>query len=237
MSHSVFTFKQFNVRQDLCPMKINTDAVLIGAWANPEKAKSILEIGTGSGIIALMLAQRSLANIDAIDIDDSACKQAEDNFLQSKWAKRLNVFHAPLQDFSPENKYDLIISNPPYFPCPQTHAEKEGSQARFTHKLSFDDLAEHVVRLLSSNGSFYVVFPVHEGAFFTNEAEKRKLFLTDYVWIKTTIRKKFPKRILMHFKFSKTPLQAKDKILVIQNENNKYTKEYKTLTKDYYIHF
>ncbi|MFI5164605.1 MAG: tRNA1(Val) (adenine(37)-N6)-methyltransferase [Bacteroidia bacterium] len=235
MSKPAFRLKEFTIRQDKCPMKINTDSVLLGAWANPEKAKSILDIGTGTGIIALMLAQRSAAAIDAIDISRDACAQAEENFSESKWSKRLKVHNTSLQDFSSRKKYDLIISNPPYFTLPPTHKEKEGAQARYTHKLSFADLADGVIRLLSPRGTFFVILPIHEGSYFTNEAEKRKLFLTNYVWVKTTSRKKFPKRILMQFEFSKKNI-SDDVILVIQN-NNKYTEEYKQLTKDYYPAF
>lgn len=235
MSQTTFAFKEFVVRQDKCTMKISTDSVLIGAWADPSKAKRILDVGTGTGVIALMLAQRSKAKIDAIDIDSNACVQALINFSKSNWAERLFTHHSSLQEFASQEKYDIIVSNPPFFPCPSSHKEKEGSQARFTHKLSFGDLAENVIRLLSPKGSLYVILPVHEGAYFTNEAEKRNLFLTNYVWVKTTDRKKFPKRILMKFEFVKRNI-ADDKLLVIQSNNN-YTEEYKKLTKDYYVHF
>jgi tRNA1Val (adenine37-N6)-methyltransferase len=235
MSNSTFVFKHFTVKQDKSAMKISTDSVLIGAWANPQKAKSILDIGTGTGIISLMLAQRSDATIHAIDIDEKSCVQAKDNFSKSKWKKRLSVYQTALQEFSASSPYDIIVSNPPYFPLPVSHKEKEGAQAKYTHMLSFADLVNSVVRLLSPKGCFYVIFPIHEGAFFTNEAEKRKLFLTDYVWVKTTTRKKFPKRILMKFEFTEKPIDD-DKVLVIQ-EDNGYTDEYKALTKEYYMKF
>ena len=235
MSKTIFAFKEFAVRQDKCPMKISTDSVLIGAWPKVEKAKTILDVGTGTGVIALMLAQRSNAEVDAIDIDDKAHLQAKENFAESKWKHRMKAHHSSLQDFSAKKKYDIIVSNPPFFPCPSTHKEKEGAHAKYTHKLSFTDLAGNVIRLLSSKGSFYVIFPIHEGAFFTNEAEKKNLFLTNYTWVKTTSRKKFPKRILMKFEFSKKNIED-DKLLVIQSDNN-YTEEYKTLTSEYYLHF
>ncbi|MBI3500206.1 MAG: methyltransferase [Bacteroidetes bacterium] len=235
MPKTTFAFKEFVVRQDKCPMKISTDSVLIGAWVDSGKAKKILDIGTGTGVISLMLAQRSSAQIDAIDIDANSCKQAEINFSQSKWKERLQAHHSSLQEFFPKEKYDIIVSNPPYFPCPLSHEKKEGAQARFRHKLSFVELAENVLRLLASKGSFYVIFPVHEGAYFTNEAEKRNLFLTNYMWVKTTSRKKFPKRILMRFEFFKKEIQD-DNLLVIQSENN-FTSDYKQLTKEFYLHF
>lgn len=216
-------------------MKISTDSVLIGAWADAKKAKAILDIGTGTGIIALMLAQRSSAKIDAIDICKDACSQAKENFSQSKWNKRLNVHHTSVQNFFPLKIYDVIVSNPPFFSCPLSHKEKDGAQARFTHKLSFTELADDVIRLLAPKGSFYVILPIKEGAHFTNEAEKRKLYLTQYTWVKTTSRKKFPKRILMQFEFFRQPIQE-DNLLVIQSDN-RYTDEYKELTKEYYMKF
>lgn len=235
MPKSTFAFKEFVVRQDKCSMKISTDSVLIGAWADATKAKTILDIGTGTGIIALMLAQRSAAKIAAIDIDDKSCLQATENFERSKWKSRLKVHHTPLQNFYPLQLYDVIVSNPPFFPCPLSHKGKEDAQARYTHKLSFEELADNVVRLLSPKGSFYVILPVHEGAYFTNEAEKRKLFLVNYSWVKTTSRKKFPKRILMCFEFFKKNIQE-EKILVIQSDN-RFTNDYKELTKEYYLNF
>ena len=235
MRNQSFAFKEFTIRQDKCSMKISTDSVLIGAWAEAAKAKTILDIGTGTGVIALMLAQRSSAKIDAIDIDLNSVQQAKENFQQSKWKSRLKVHHTSLQDFYPLNIYDIIVSNPPYFPCPHSHKEKEGAQARYTHKLSFAELADNVVRLLSPKGSFYVIFPIHEGAYFTNEAEKKKLYLTNYTWVKTSSRKKFPKRILMRFE-SHRQRDINDNLFVIQSDN-RYTDEYKALTRDYYMNF
>lgn len=221
-------------------MKISTDSVLLGSWVHagktiPKSIKTILDVGAGSGVVALMLAQRSSARIDAIDISAKAYDQAQDNFLTSKWASRLNCYHSSLQNFSPGIQYDIIVSNPPYFHCPLTHKEKEGSQAKYTHQLSFCDLAEGVTRLLSPNGKFFVVLPIHEGSCFTNEAEKKKLYLSDFIWVKTATHKKIPKRVLMQFEFSRKEFSAEN-LLVIQNQGA-YTDEYKQLTKDYYIGF
>lgn len=235
MSSNVFAFKEFEVRQDKCPMKVCTDSVLLGAWANPEKSKKILDIGTGTGIIALMLAQRSGALIDAIDVDKISYTQAKKNFSNSKWSKKIKAYHTSIQKFSAKQKYDLIVSNPPYFCLPSTHKDKKGIQGRYTHLLPFDELADSVVRLLASDGKLCVILPIHEGASFANEAEKRKLYLTKYVWVKTTTRKKFPKRILMEFEFTKKT-DIDESMLIIQSDNN-YTDAYKELTKEYYLHF
>lgn len=217
-------------------MKISTDSILIGAWAEVTKAKNVLDIGTGTGIIALMLAQKSpSAKIDAIDIDKRSCIQAEENFAASKWHKRLRVYNSSLQNFYPMKVYDAIVSNPPFFSYPPVHKKKEIAQARYTHRLSFQELADNVCRLLAPKGNFYVILPVHEGAFFTNEAEKRNLYLTNYTWVKTTSQKKFPKRVLMQFGFYRKEIK-KDNVLVIQNGNH-YSDEYKKLTRSYYTYF
>lgn len=235
MPNTVFAFKQFIVKQDRSPMKISTDSVLVGAWPEVDKAKTILDIGTGTGIISLMLAQRSDAFIDAIDIDADACMQAIENFSASKWNNRLRVTAASVQDYDPGYKYDVIVSNPPYFPLPSTFKATRAAVARYTQKLSFDELADSVLRLLTPRGAFYVIFPVHEGAYFTNEAEQKGLFLTDYIWIKTTANKKFPKRIMMKFERSARTVDS-DRVITIQDEDG-FSSEYKALTRQYYLKF
>jgi len=233
MRNPVFAFKEFSVLQDKCSMKLGTDSILLGAWTKAKDEKRILDVGTGSGVIALMLAQKTKAQIDAIDIEYAAHIQAKENFFNSKWKPRLTSIHSSIQEFSPTKKYDLIVSNPPYFPLPKSHISSNGNQARFTHLLSFSDLAKHVIRLLNTKGRFFVILPIHEGAMFTNEAEKRKLYLNNYVWVKTTNRKKFPKRILMEF--SNSTSDIKDDSMIIIQADNKYTQAYKDLVKGYFL--
>lgn len=115
MSNSHFNFKQFSVQQDLCSMKVGTDGVLLGAWTNTDNASRILDIGTGTGLISLMLAQRSKATIFAVDAEENACNQATINFDASPWKERLCIVHSKIQDYQPGEKFDLIVSNPPYF--------------------------------------------------------------------------------------------------------------------------
>ena len=217
-------------------MKISTDSVLVGSWPELKKAKSILDIGTGTGIIALMSAQRSNAFVDAIDIDQNSCESASRNFSRSKWANRMAVHHSTLQGYVSNKKYDVIISNPPFFPVPKSHNKGvAGGLARYTHSLSFGDLAEHVTRLLDKKGKFFVILPIQESANFADEAERRKLFLTKCLWVKTTNLKKFPKRILMQFEFNQKS-EFEDAVLIIQ-EGGLYTNAYKLLTKDFYVKF
>src|SRR3954470_3745964 len=150
MGDTSFRFKNFTVHQDKCAMKVGTDSVLLGSWLNPGNAKEILDIGTGSGIIALMIAQKSIADIDAIDIDHNAYLQARENFLISPWFFRLHASQCSLQEFSNESgkKYDLMISNPPYFHHASKPLKEERIQARHHDTLTFDDLVEGVKKLL-----------------------------------------------------------------------------------------
>lgn len=151
-----FRFKQFSVNDDKSTMKVGTDAVLLGAWADVGEAKSILDIGTGCGVIALMLAQRSGAHVTAIDIDKNSAEQAEENFKASPWS--IEVFNTSLQDFE-KGTYDLIVSNPPFFSNSFLPPKVERKNARHTETLTFDDLMKSVKRLLNPGGRFAVVIP------------------------------------------------------------------------------
>src|SRR5436190_6902240 len=146
MSETTFRFKQFTIHQDKCAMKVGTDSVLLGSWVDTAQATDILDIGTGSGIIALMLAQKSFAQIDAIDVDGNACEQAEENFKSSPWMDRLHVIHQSFQDYATgtEKKYDLIVSNPPYFQDAFKPAEESKLKAKHGDLLCFAELVDGV---------------------------------------------------------------------------------------------
>lgn len=154
----MFTFKQFAIEQDRCAMKIGTDGVLLGAWAPIDNHPfSILDIGTGTGIIALMLAQRSAAQqIDALEIDEAAYEQATDNFENSPWNDRLFCFHAGLDEFieEPEEEYDLIVSNPPFYSEDYKTENESRDLARFQDAMPFEQLLEAADLLLSEHGIF-----------------------------------------------------------------------------------
>ena len=158
-----FRFKQFAVEQDDVAMKVGTDGVLLGAWANCEGAKRILDIGTGTGVIALQMAQRNAeAQIHAVEIDEAAAKRARANFDNSPWAERLNVEQTAVQEFSPAEKFDLIVSNPPYFVDSLLPPDTKRSTARHTHDLTFEELDNAVARLLAGDGKFALILPVTE---------------------------------------------------------------------------
>ncbi len=237
MSNQLFAFKQFRILQDKCAMKVGTDAVLLGSWVNASNAKTILDIGTGTGIIALMLAQKSPARIDAIDIDLNAFTQASENVNQCKWKDRIEVHHISLQQFTKESehKYDLIVSNPPYFIDSSKALEESRTNARHTDQLPFKDLLDGILKLLNPNGKFYVILPTKEAELFREEAEKNKLFLTKLTRIITRTDKP-EKRLMMRFEFNQRAF-SESSITIEKDERHSYTDEYKELTKDYYLAF
>ena len=234
MNDSSFHFKQFIVRQDKCAMKVGTDAVLLGSWVQGTTANSILDIGTGTGIIALMLAQKTTATIDAIEIDDNAVMQAKANVSASLWSNRIAVRKISLQAFGHESnkKYDLIVSNPPYFDETFKPAEEGRNKARHTDNLSFEELANGVRLLLADEGKFYVILPLTEGTAFIEKMKVEGLFLNEMVSIKP--KKDRPvKRLLMQFSFHRTPLLASE--LIIHQDDQSYSEAYVELTKEYYL--
>lgn len=237
MSSQEFVFKQFKVHQDKCAMKVGTDAVLLGAWVNTSSAKTILDIGTGTGIISLMLAQKSEAQIDAIDIDNNAYLQARENISASKWKDRIQIHHTSLQQYvvNSKHKYDLIVSNPPYFVDSSKALEESRTNARHTDQLPFSDLLEGVLKLLSLTGRFYVILPTKESQLFREMAEEQKLYVTRLTRVITRTDRP-EKRLLMTFEFVRKTIEE-DSITIEQDERHSYTDQYKELTKDYYVGF
>ncbi len=238
MAHQTFVFKQFNIQQDKCAMKVGTDAVLLGAWVKTNGAKSILDIGTGTGIIALMLAQKSSAQIDAIDIEVSAYEQATENVRFCIWNERINVYCTSLQDYvlKVKHSYDLIVSNPPYFSHSSKSAEEERTHARHNDLLPFEELISGVVKLLDKKGRFCVILPNKEASIFRNIAESKGLHLSNLTRVRTKANQDTEKRHLMQFEFESSSF-SENTIVIEKDERHEYTDEYKELTKDYYINF
>lgn len=231
-----FSFKQFTVNQDQCAMKIGTDGVLLGAWTSIKKMPdSILDIGAGTGILSLMLAQRTNAElIDAIEIDDSAYEQCVDNFEQSPWGDRLFCYHASLEEFVEEieDKYDLIICNPPFYSEDYKTKNNQRDLARFQDAMPFEHLIESVSKLLSENGIFSVVIPFKEETLFVDLASKVNLFPNKKLHIKGNPESEI-KRSLIEFSFreSETIIES----LIIETKRHQYTEDYINLTKDFYL--
>ena len=238
MSNPHFAFKQFTIQQDKCAMKVGTDAVLLGAWVKPNGAKRILDIGTGTGVIALMIAQRSEALIDGIDIDDSACLQAEENVLSSPWKERVRILNHSLQDYSHETttRYELIVSNPPYFVDSSKALGLERTTARHADLLPYDELLESVIRLLDKKGKFCVILPVKEASILRELAKDRGLQLSKLMRVRTRTDKESEKRHLMQFEHSPSSF-SEETIVIEKDERHDYTEEYKELTREYYLAF
>lgn len=234
---SKFQFKQFSLEQDRTAMKIGTDGVLLGAWTPVEKnIFSILDIGTGTGIIALMLAQRSSASqIDALEIDENAFEQATDNFENSPWNDRLFCFHAALDEFveEPEDEYDLIVSNPPFYSEDYKSSNDQRDLARFQDAMPFEDLVEAADLLLSENGIFSVIIPFKEEENFLALAKKYKLFPLKITRVKGTPTTE-TKRSLLAFSRNENRTLRVDE-LIIETARHIYTPEYTALTKDFYL--
>lgn len=220
-------------------MKIGTDAVLLGAWCSVDTAvDTILDIGAGTGVISLMLAQRSNAmTIDAVEVDANAFEQATENFERSDWSDRLFCYHASFNDFVhemllEEEKYDLIITNPPFYTETFQTNNTARNKARFSAALSFESLILGTAKLLSKTGKFSVIIPYKEEANFVDLALKQSLFLNKICRIKGTPTTDI-KRSMMTFSFAKTTVE--ESLLVIETARHLYTEEYINLTKNFYL--
>jgi len=237
MSNTYFKFKQFTVFQDKTAMKVGVDGVLLGTWAKTSNAKTILDIGTGTGLLSLMMAQKSDASITAIDIDPESNIQAQFNFKQSIWSDRISSLNVSFQEFCSKSDsiFDLIICNPPYFVQSMKSPDEKRNIARHDDLLPLDFLFSGVSKLLSSTGRFVMIYPFEKRANLYNEAKKNNLFLTNELIIRGTVKKN-PNRIIVEF--SRINQICNSAELVVRDAlNNDYTIEYKNLTKDFYIAF
>lgn len=231
-----FYFKQFKVYQDRCAMKIGTDGVLLGAWASVSGMKTALDIGTGTGLIAMMLAQRQprAKAIDAVEIDAGAYHQATENVMGCPWADKIRLFHQPIQAYGLDagQYYDLLISNPPFFGGGTKPPDTQRVSARHNTQLSSKDLLLAVKRLMAPQGRFCVVMPVREGGNLTSMAAKLGLYNTKTLAIKPKHDKPIERLLL---EFQSTPSPTKTALLVVQyKKRNHYTPAYISLTKDFY---
>jgi tRNA1Val (adenine37-N6)-methyltransferase len=236
-----FKFKQFSVSQDRCAMKIGTDGVLLGAWASLSHfPRTILDIGAGTGVISLQLAQRDPdAQIDAIEIDEHAFEQCTDNFENSPWGDRLYCYHASLQEFAQElieeeeqHSYDLIISNPPFYTDHYKTQDEQRDLARFTDALPFEHLIVCAAHLLSESGRFCVILPKKEEEKFVALALEQQLSVLRKCDMRGTSTSPV-KRVLLEFSFLQTETISEE--LVIEIARHTYRDAYKKLVQDFYL--
>jgi len=231
-----FQFKQFSVVQSDCTMMVGTDGVLLGAWADTKDAAKVLDIGTGTGLIALMLAQRlPKAEVHAVEISAEATELAQQNISATSWKERMKVFNMPVQDFArmTDHKYDLIISNPPFFSGGTFSKKEDKNVARHTVRLPNGDLLNAVRRILSKSGRFAVILPYLEGLRFEEMAQQYHFYLTKKTEV-LPIADKPVERLLMEFAYEEAPIV--EETLVIETDvRHEYTAEYIGLTKDFYL--
>jgi tRNA1Val (adenine37-N6)-methyltransferase len=235
MANDYFQFKQFNIQQDKCAMKVGTDGVLLGAWVATGSCRAILDVGTGTGLIALMLAQRSLAGIDAIDIDEAAAGQATENIASSAFANRIQVFHAPFEEYASKahRRYDLIVSNPPYFARSLKSPDTKKNLARHTDTLSLSSLLSGGKSLLAPDGRIALILPCQRESELMETAQENKLAVVRKTAVKP-LPDAPPKRLLIELSANVSAPCLTD-TLIIEESRHQYTAGYRELTKDFYL--
>lgn len=235
--NNYFKFKQFKIVQDNAAMKVGTDGILIGAWTKVSGAKTILDVGTGSGLMALMLAQRSPAKIVGIDIEDGAIKDASYNVKNSPWDNRIAIQKISLQEYvmKRNHKFDLIVSNPPFFQNDLKSASDKKNKARHTDSLPFNDLISGVKELLNEGGRFSVILPSKNANAFVEMAGQYGLTLSRLTKVQP-LKEKEANRWLMEFRKEKTVLQE-DCLIIYKNEKRTYSEAFIRLTREFYLAF
>lgn len=229
----IFHFKKFSVKHDRCAHKVGTDGVLLGAWVNVLTAERILDIGTGSGVIALMLAQRTqpTVRIDAIDISIEDCEQAKENVIASPWSEKIRIEPVALQEFESE-PYDLIVSNPPFFIDSAKPPAEERTRARHTEDLPPEELLAHAKRLLSPKGKLCVILPVNEAQSFISLAETQSWYCSRVCEFRARANKP-AERLLFQLQLEKN--EIKKESLILYEKGEEWTTTYKNLTREFYL--
>jgi tRNA1Val (adenine37-N6)-methyltransferase len=229
-----FRFKEFIITDEHSIMKVGTDAVLLGAVIDTNGIKSILDIGTGSGIIALMLAQKSDASIDAMDIHEGSCADAEINFKTSPWSSRLKVIHVSFNDFAEkaEKKYDLVVTNPPFFVNSLRSPEPDKNLAKHNDSLTFDMLLDGVEKTLAVNGHFWIILPISQRKSIIHLSSIKGLRVRQEILFHPKTGKP-PNRIIIEFT-KEMPDHVKSRDVYLRNPDGSWHTEYILLTKNYY---
>lgn len=242
---SAFHFKQFTIQQQKSAMKVGTDSILLGSWVQLNKVDSVLDIGAGTGILALLIAQRSDAKtIDAVEIDDATYEEAVTNFENSPWGDRLFCYHSSIQGFTKQiddespptdlGRYDLIIANPPYFDASLKSKKTKRNIARQSLELNHSTLLKNTRSLLNKTGSCAFIIPYKNEDLFIKTANEHNLFVNRITRTKDT-QNADNKRSLLQFSFQKSQVEISE--FILKNEDHSYSDAFSQLTRDFYTIF
>jgi tRNA1Val (adenine37-N6)-methyltransferase len=235
MANNYFSFKQFTIFQDKSAFKVGTDGVLLGAVADITGVRNILDIGSGTGLISIMLAQRSDAEITAIEPDPESYIQATENVRSCRWNDRIKVEHTDLQKFNPAfGNFDLIVTNPPYFSGSLKSPDPRKSSARHNDSLTSAELLEGVVNILNDDGRFQLIMPYAEGNIFIAEANRYGLYCNNILKIKPLPSSEIRRLIMTFSRIRKKPFE---RFLTIEHGRHQFTEDYMNLTRDFYLKF
>ncbi len=234
----MFTFKSFTIRQAHAAMKVCTDACILGAWVNPGPYRRILDIGTGTGLLSLMLAQRTEGEITAVEIDPNACLDADHNFSNSIYQRQITLFCESIQLFAdrPQDPFDLIISNPPFFQNDLKSPDRKINSAHHDTLLNFNELISAVVRLLSERGDFWLLLPPSEMDIFRKMADRQGLALSSLLTVSHRAEKKPLRQIASFSKYTVAEIME-EQLCIYEKDNRTYTPTFQALLKDYYTIF
>ncbi|AKQ46261.1 hypothetical protein TH63_12545 [Rufibacter radiotolerans] len=237
MANDYFQFKQFLIRQDRCAMKVCTDSCVLGAYAEVSGARRILDIGAGTGLLSLMVAQRTLeACIDAVEIDQDASAQAEENIAQSPWANQVRLFPVSLQQFAQTSPvpYDVILSNPPFFQASLKSPDEAKNKAKHTQTLAFSEVTDFATRFLAPTGKLHILLPPHEARVFEREAQAAGFQTENILWLEATPGGKLLRGI---FTYSWQASHVTEQTLPVREKDHQYTNAFRELLRDYYLIF
>ncbi len=238
MPNNFFSFQKFTIHQEHCAMKVCTDACVLGAFTanlleqGDVKPKHILDIGTGTGLLALMLAQKSEASIEAIEMNQAAAGQAAANFAKSPWAAKINLVQGSIQQFVASKKYDLIISNPPFFEDDLRSSDADKNDAKHDSSLTLQELVYAIRENLSADGFATVLLPYHRTTYFKNIVGEAGLFVNHMMLLQQSPKHSFFRSIIVLGKQSK---QYQEETLLIHDEQRQYSPAFTALLKDYYL--
>ena len=236
--NNYFRFKEFTIIQEHTAMKVGTDGVLLGAWLNTGGAKTILDVGTGTGLIALMMAQRSEAYITAVEIEEKAAGEAAENVLKSPWSNRVKIINDSLQNFvqSHNGFFDLIVSNPPFFSNSKKSKCNMLAMAKHNHLLPYSDLISCSSRVLSNHGRLALIIPVESAGEIKDLAEKENLRLLRETAVRPNCRKNVH-RILFEFGMLTTSSVEVDSIMIHNDQGTCFTDKFQNLVRPFYLHY